>query len=141
MQEAEGDAGEGAVGQGVAEERHAVADDQRPDRAADQADQHDGQEAPDVARHVEVGAGGEQAREAEDRLVEPVPLRLRSRDTPLRTTNAGAVVSFSFVHHCSPIYRFFQARVRKRTGKRRWLKQSILSHDRPPRRHRVVHKR
>src|SRR5262249_19229664 len=46
--EAQTDPGEGAVGQGVAEEGHAAGDDRRADRPTHQAHQHNGDERVDV---------------------------------------------------------------------------------------------
>ena len=44
----EGDAGEGAMGERVAEERHAIADDEAPHAAADQAGEQNRQSGVDI---------------------------------------------------------------------------------------------
>ena len=48
QQEADGDAGEGAMGHGVGEEGEPAADDERADRAAGEADEDEGEQGLEV---------------------------------------------------------------------------------------------
>src|SRR5262249_3054970 len=63
------DAGEGTVGESVAEERHAVADDKRADRTTDEADEQHGERAPDLEVEVEERVGRKQVVEGHDRPI------------------------------------------------------------------------
>ena len=83
QQEADADAGEGAVGQGVAEESHAAADDERADGAAANADENQGEEGADVPDVGEETGLGELVVEVDDELVEPVRWDIHEQNQPV----------------------------------------------------------
>src|SRR5262249_14888283 len=70
-EQAESNASEGTVGEGIAEERHAIANDKRADRPAGEADEQDRERTADLKVDVEEGVGREAIVEGPDHLIEP----------------------------------------------------------------------